>query len=180
MNHLSDRPRLRLDRLPSPIGDITVVVDERDSLRAVEFAGHEDRLPRSLRLRHGAVEIAEGAAPIAVRQAFARYFAGELNALASLAWSLSGTPFQRKVWLALTAIPPGETSSYGALAARIGMPTAVRAVGLANGANPTPLVVPCHRVIGADGSLTGFGGGLDRKRWLLRHEGACFIDRAAA
>jgi methylated-DNA-[protein]-cysteine S-methyltransferase len=89
-----------------------------------------------------------------------------------------GTAFQRKVWHALTTIPVGETRSYGQLAAQIGAPSAVRAVGLANGANPIGVVIPCHRVIGADGSLTGFGGGLPRKRWLLKHEGAAFKDAA--
>src|SRR5262249_46745434 len=88
-----------------------------------------------------------------------------------------GTPFQRKVWNALCEIPYGETISYGELARRIGQPTAARAVGLANGSNPLPIVVPCHRVIGADGSLTGFGGGIERKRWLLAHE-AKFVRRS--
>lgn len=91
-----------------------------------------------------------------------------------------GTAFQRKVWESLCAIPAGETISYAILAERIGRPTAVRAVGLANGANPVALFVPCHRVIGANGSLTGYGGGLPRKRWLLEHEGATFRKRAAA
>ncbi len=89
---------------------------------------------------------------------------------------VEGTPFQRRVWAALTHIPAGETRSYGAQATQIGRPSAVRAVGLANGQNPIGLVVPCHRVIGADGSLTGYGGGIERKRWLLRHEGAAFKD----
>ena len=86
----------------------------------------------------------------------------------------NGTPFQRRVWAALRAIPAGETTSYGALARLLDAPGASRAVGLANGANPIGIVVPCHRVIGADGSLTGFGGGLARKQWLLQHEGAAF------
>jgi methylated-DNA-[protein]-cysteine S-methyltransferase len=84
------------------------------------------------------------------------------------------------VWQALATIPVGQTWTYAQLAAAIGKPKAVRAVGLANGANPVPIVVPCHRVIGAGGSLTGFGGGLERKRWLLRHEGAAFNDAAKA
>ena len=87
-------------------------------------------------------------------------------------FSERGTPFQRAVWAALRRIPAGETLSYGQLAAQIGKPKAVRAVGLANGSNPVGVVVPCHRVIGADGSLTGYGGGLPRKLWLLEHEGA--------
>ena len=91
-----------------------------------------------------------------------------------------GTPFQHEVWNALVKIPFGETTSYGALAAKLGRPNGARAVGLANGSNPIGLIVPCHRVIGADGSLTGYGGGLPRKRWLLKHEGATFRDRTDA
>ena len=93
-----------------------------------------------------------------------------MDALTDLPVVTNGTDFQRTVWDALRRIPIGHTVSYGALALRIGRPKATRAVGLANGANPVPIIVPCHRVIGANGSLTGFGGGLDRKRWLLTHE----------
>ena len=97
------------------------------------------------------------------------YFGGQRTEF-DLPLNLVGTPFQRTVWAALTTIVPGETLSYGALAASVGCPKSVRAVGLANGANPISVVVPCHRVIGADGSLTGYGGGIERKRWLLAHE----------
>lgn len=97
------------------------------------------------------------------------YFAGELRDF-ELPLAARGTPFQQGVWRALRAIPYGETISYGELARRIGQPAAARAVGLANGRNPIAIVVPCHRVIGANGSLTGYGGGLARKRWLLAHE----------
>lgn len=99
------------------------------------------------------------------------YFAGELQAF-DLPLAASGTPFQQKVWAALRDIPFGQTCSYGQLAQRIGTPGASRAVGLANGRNPLSIIVPCHRVIGANGSLTGYGGGLERKRWLLAHEQA--------
>ena len=94
-----------------------------------------------------------------------------LDRLGEIAWRTSGTPFQRKVWTALAKIPLGSTLSYGALAAKLGSPRAMRAVGHANGANPISVVVPCHRLIGANGSLVKYGGGLERKRWLLRHEG---------
>ena len=100
-----------------------------------------------------------------------RYFEGNLAVLDSIPVELNGTPFQKTVWTALRRIPCGSTISYAELARRIGEPRAVRAVGTANGANPVAVIVPCHRVIGADGSLTGYGGGLDRKRWLLAHEG---------
>jgi methylated-DNA-[protein]-cysteine S-methyltransferase len=107
-----------------------------------------------------------------LRNKLSAYFAGELSALAGLTVLTGGTPFQRQVWAALRKIPIGKTTSYGALAQRIGRPNAIRAVGLANGANPVGVVIPCHRVIGADGSLTGYAGGLERKRWMLEHEGA--------
>ena len=108
----------------------------------------------------------------AVARILQRYFAGELAALDEVAVELNGTPFQKNVWQALRRIPAGATISYAELARRIGEPTAVRAVGAANGANPVAVIVPCHRVIGANGTLTGYGGGLDRKQWLLSHEGA--------
>jgi methylated-DNA-[protein]-cysteine S-methyltransferase len=98
------------------------------------------------------------------------YFAGSRREF-DLPLHFEGTTFQRRVWQELTEIPYGETWSYGQLAHRIGNPSASRAVGLANGRNPISILVPCHRVIGADGSLTGYGGGLERKRWLLAHEG---------
>ena len=121
---------------------------------------------------------AEGAGPL--RSEFDAYFSGQTDVFERVAWAGAGTEFQRKVWATLCTIPAGETLSYAGLAQRIGRPTAVRAVGLANGSNPVALVVPCHRVIGSDGSLTGYGGGLHRKRWLLEHEGANFGGRIAA
>jgi methylated-DNA-[protein]-cysteine S-methyltransferase len=169
--------RLRLDRLPTPIGEALIVTDEAGRLRALDWADRRPSMTRLLRLHYGSTEPEPGAAPENVTRLLRRYFDGDLGCLAVIDWCTAGTPFQRSVWAALTAIPPGETLSYGALAAKIGCPSAVRAVGLANGANPISVVVPCHRVIGADGSLTGYGGGLERKRWLLRHEGASFRDR---
>ncbi len=111
----------------------------------------------------------DSAAHIAALRA---YFAGDLTAIDNLPVETAGTLFQRLVWRALREIPCGQTISYAQLAQRIGRPAAARAVGLANGANPVSIVVPCHRVIGASGSLTGYGGGLERKRWLLTHEDA--------
>jgi methylated-DNA-[protein]-cysteine S-methyltransferase len=107
-----------------------------------------------------------------ILRALRSYFAGDVRALDAIDVDpLGGTPFQRRVWRALRSIPAGTTVSYQTLARRIRAPKAMRAVGAANGANPVPIVLPCHRVIGADGSLTGYGGGLAAKRWLLRHEG---------
>ena len=112
-----------------------------------------------------------GRAPEAVRAAVQAYFGGDVRALDAVVVKTGGTAFQRAVWAALRAIPAGQTRSYGQLAVSIGAPKAVRAAGLANGQNPIAVIVPCHRVIGANGTLTGYAGGVERKRWLLRHEG---------
>ena len=166
--------RLHVDRVATPIGEACLVTDENGALRAFDWTDCEPAMRRRLRLHYGSLAPQPGAAPEAMRRAVEAYFDGEVGALSGIAWQTAGTPFQRAVWAALTGIMPGTTASYGALAARLGCPKAVRAVGLANGANPISVVVPCHRVIGSDGSLTGYGGGLDRKRWLLEHEGAAF------
>jgi methylated-DNA-[protein]-cysteine S-methyltransferase len=134
-------------------------------------------MARLFRLHYGPVVPEPGAAPEKLKHLLRSYFEGDLGCLEAVEWRTAGTPFQRSVWTALTGIAPGQTLSYGALAARLGCPRSVRAVGLANGANPISVVVPCHRVIGADGSLTGYGGGIERKRWLLSHEGAAFRER---
>jgi methylated-DNA-[protein]-cysteine S-methyltransferase len=171
--------RLRLDRLATPIGEALLVTDEVGTLRAFDWADREPSMRRLLRLHYGSLAPEPGAAPAAMKRAVRDYFSGDLGALRAIEWRTAGTKFQRSVWTALTSIRPGQTLSYGTLAAKLGCPNAVRAVGAANGANPISVVVPCHRVIGADGSLTGYGGGLDRKRWLLRHEAAAFRDKSA-
>jgi len=172
-SRLMTRPaRLFLDRAPSPIGELLIVTDETGLLRAVDFHDFEHRLRRLLRLHYGDLPLEANAAPAETRAAFARYFAGELDALAALAWETGGTPFQRAVWRALSTIPPGQTVTYSELARRVERPVAIRAVGAANGANPLSIVAPCHRVIGANGALTGYAGGVERKRWLLTHEAA--------
>jgi len=163
---------LRLDRLASPIGEVLLVTDEAGCLRALDFHDYEPRMLRLLRLHYGDQPLETGAAPAAIRAALDAYFAGAPAAPAAIRWATAGTDFQRQVWTALGHIPIGQTVTYAGLATRIGRPTAVRALGAANGANPVGIVVPCHRVIGADGSLTGYGGGIARKRWLLAHEGA--------
>ena len=169
---------LILERLPTPVGEAILVADAQGVLRAFDWTSHEARLRLLLRRQNPPTTLVEGRTPAAIREAVDAYFAGDLAALATISWRTGGTDFQRSVWTALCAIPVGETVTYKQLAERIGRPSAVRAVGLANGANPVGVVVPCHRVIGSDGSLTGYGGGLERKRWLLTHEGASF--RAAA
>ena len=160
--------------LATPLGPATLVFDEAGTLRAFDWESHEARLQRLLKRHYGERVLRPAAAPRMLAAAFDRYFAGELEALTAVPWATAGTDFQQKVWRALCAIPAGRTESYGQLAARIGHPSAVRAVGLANGANPVGVVVPCHRVIGANGLLTGYGGGLERKQWLLDHEGAAY------
>jgi methylated-DNA-[protein]-cysteine S-methyltransferase len=167
-----------LDRIQTPIGTALVVTDGAGVLRAFNWTDYELAMAAWVRRRYPAAEVKEGRSPW--RQAFQAYLAGELAALSAVAWEGAGTGFQRQVWTALCEIPIGETISYAELARRIGRPTAVRAVGLANGSNPVAVVVPCHRVIGASGALTGYGGGLHRKRWLLAHEGASFRDALAA
>jgi methylated-DNA-[protein]-cysteine S-methyltransferase len=171
--------RLLLDRLPTPIGEALIVTDERGVLRAFNWTEYEGAMRHGLRAHYGPAPIEGTSASPHVRGAFEAYFGGSLQALEGVEWETGGTPFQRLVWRALCKIPAGETRSYGRLAEMVGRPRAVRAVGRANGMNPVAIMAPCHRVIGSDLSLTGYGGGLDRKRWLLRHEGAAFRENRA-
>jgi methylated-DNA-[protein]-cysteine S-methyltransferase len=162
-----------LERFDTPTGSMLVVNDDQGQLRAIDWEDHEARMQRLMhRYCRGALALRGTTRKSSARQALDAYFEGELGAIDRLQTASQGTPFQRQVWDALRRIPSGLTVSYGALAAEIGRPAAVRAVGLANGANPIAIVVPCHRVIGANASLTGYGGGLERKRWLLAHESA--------
>ncbi|OWJ68560.1 methylated-DNA--[protein]-cysteine S-methyltransferase [Inquilinus limosus] len=164
---------LVFDRLPSPLGELLIVADESGRLRAIDWCD-EERLRARLARSLGGAEfaLAPQRDPAGLTEALRAYFAGDLAVIDTLPVEAAGTPFQRSVWAALRGIACGTTVSYGEIARRIGQPGAMRAVGLANNSNPIPIVVPCHRVIGADGALVGFGGGLDRKRWLLDHEGA--------
>jgi methylated-DNA-[protein]-cysteine S-methyltransferase len=162
-----------LERAATPTGIMLIATDEQHCLRAVDWEDHEARMRQLVLRRYGKDAIAlretQNASP--ARRALEAYFDGDFDALGQTPVAANGTGFQREVWAALRSIPSGTTLSYGALAARIDRPKAVRAVGLANGSNPIAIFVPCHRVIGADSSLTGYGGGLERKRWLLAHEG---------
>jgi len=152
------------DDIDTPIGRLSILVDETGALHMLSFGDGRD-----IQQLDGkdATRVRDPGGVVTVLN---NYFAGDLAAIDELAVAPTGTPFQLKVWAALREIPCGETRSYGDIARRIGDPKAVRAVGTANGANPIAVVVPCHRVIGSDGSLTGYGGGLPRKRWLLAHE----------
>jgi methylated-DNA-[protein]-cysteine S-methyltransferase len=162
--------QLRLERWNGPTIPLWLVTDEEGKLCALEFDENEDRLRRLLRSHYGEFTLEEALAPAPLKRALKAYFEGDIDALNAIETATGGTPFQREVWKALRTIPAGQTISYGQLAAKLGRQGASRAVGAANGANPIPIVVPCHRVIGADGSLTGFGSGLPRKKWLLEHE----------
>jgi len=162
---------LTLDRIATPVGEVLLATDVDGAVRALDFVDHEPRMMRLLARHAPGAMLRVGTAPEAVRGAVEAYFAGEATALDGLTVRTAGTAFQTAVWAALRAIPAGETRSYGQLAAAVGSPKAVRAAGLANGQNPVAVIVPCHRVIGANGRLTGYAGGLERKRWLLAHEG---------
>jgi methylated-DNA-[protein]-cysteine S-methyltransferase len=165
-----------LDRVESSLGTLLLIHDSERRVRALDFHDFESRVRRLLCLHYGTrgadFTVTSRKAPSAILQALADYFTGDLTAIDAIPVATAGTPFQREVWAALRGIRPGTTLSYGALARQLGRPKSARAVGLANGANPIAIVVPCHRVIGADANLGGYGGGIDRKRWLLAHEGA--------
>ena len=162
-----------LSTMPSPIGEMRLVTDEAGRLRALDWDDREERLHRLMRRQYPGtlISLRDGALPRPIRDALEAYFAGQFDAIDAVEVETGGTDFQKLAWAALRQIPAGKTASYAQQAARIGRPAAIRAVGLANGANPVGLIVPCHRVIGANGSLTGYGGGLHRKSWLLAHEG---------
>lgn len=160
---------LYLDELETPIGALGVVLDAEGATVTIDWMDHTGRM-HALLERHGQASIERrSAGDVAGR--LRQYFAGDLEAVEPIRVSLAGTPFQVRVWEALRGVRAGTTTSYGALASALGRPGAARAVGLANSQNPVSIVLPCHRVIGASGDLTGYAGGLDRKRWLLEHEG---------
>ncbi len=171
----------RLARIPTPVGVMLIATDEQERLRILDWQDYAERMQRLSARSYGpgAVTLRDSDGGNAVVEKLKAYVEGEVGAIDDIPTEAAGTPFQREVWTALRVIPAGQTWSYGQLAAHIGRPAAVRAVGLANGANPIGVVVPCHRVIGANGGLTGYGGGLPRKSWLLRHEGAAFRDDGA-
>ena len=154
---------MRYTSFGSPIGDL-VLTGDGHALHGIYFPGAQPTITPPASWQRD-----DGAFADAIDQLRA-YFGGELTEF-TLLLAPHGTPFQRRVWDALLQIPYGQTTSYGKLAASLGDPRATRAVGLANGRNPLPIVIPCHRVIGADGSLTGYGGGMPRKEWLLALEG---------
>ncbi len=160
---------IQIDTLESPIGPLTVA-ERGTRVCLLHFGADSPDIDASFdRWYPGEPRVRR---PIdAIRRHLTTYFEGDLRVIDTISVELNGTEFQKRVWQALRRIPSGSTISYGELARRVGEPAAVRAVGAANGANPVALIVPCHRVIGSDGTLVGYGGGLDRKKWLLVHEG---------
>ena len=170
---MAEQLQFLVDRLATPIGELLIVADRAGNLRTIDWTDHEARMRQLLDRQYGkgAYTLGAGRDPGGLTRAMRAYFKGDITAIDSLPVATAGTPFQRSVWRALRRIRSGKTISYAELARRIGRPRAVRAAGLANGQNPISIVVPCHRVIGSDGSLTGYGGGLPRKKWLLEHEG---------
>lgn len=162
---------LFIDKLASPIGEVRIVSDG-ENLRALEFEDYDDRMAVLLKRQYGELQFTPANNPGGATEVMRAYFEGDICAIETLKVASNGSDFQQRVWKMLREIPAGKTWSYGQLAEAIGQPSASRAVGLANGSNPIAIVVPCHRVIGANGSLTGYGGGLSRKKWLLAHEGS--------
>lgn len=165
------------DKITTPLGPLWILCDEQFRLRAVEWEEHGDRMEHLLGLHYGAegYRRVASADPNGLSTSLKDYFDGDLGVINHLPGETAGTPFQREVWQALRDIPCGQVMHYGELAERLRRPGAARAVGAANGANPISIVVPCHRVIGASGALTGYAGGVQRKEWLLRHEGYLLI-----
>lgn len=167
---------LYVDYIPSPMGTIVIVVDG-DRLCSLDFEEYSERMMRLLARRYDEVQLKQVADPHGFSARVAsRYLAGDYASLAAIPVQTGGTPFQQQVWSALREIPVGETLTYSQLAARVGRPAAARAVGMAVSLNPVAIVLPCHRVVGSKAALTGYAGGLERKRWLLRHEQACFSE----
>ncbi len=161
--------KLSLDRISSAIG-IILIVSDGESLCAVDFFDYDDRMRKLLSQRYAKYELVEQSNPQGFSDRLQAYFDRDFTALNDLPVNPGGTAFQQKVWQALRSIPVGKTWTYGELANHLGQPTASRAVGMANSLNPISIVLPCHRVVGANGKLTGYAGGLERKRWLLEHE----------
>ncbi|GAB5071970.1 methylated-DNA--[protein]-cysteine S-methyltransferase [Citrobacter sedlakii] len=161
------------DKIATPLGPLWILCDEQFHLRAVEWEQHSDRMEQLLDIhyRAGGYSRIPAKNPGGLADKLADYFAGNIDVIDTLPTANGGTPFQRDVWQMLRTIPKGQVMHYGQMAEQLGRPGAARAVGAANGSNPISIVVPCHRVIGRNGALTGYAGGVQRKEWLLRHEG---------
>ena len=161
---------LLIDRIPTEIGTVLIVSDEK-AVCAVDFEDHEARMYELLTQHYEVFNLIPKRNPLDISDRLQAYFEGDLRAVDDIPVNPGGTDFQREVWRNLRSIPPGKTITYGQLASLLNKPKSARAVGMANSLNPISIVLPCHRVIGSNGKLTGYAGGLDRKRWLLHHEG---------
>jgi methylated-DNA-[protein]-cysteine S-methyltransferase len=163
---------LTVSKVPTPLGVMLAATDDQNKLRALDWENYADRMNRLFARIYGpnGFTVVDGAGQGPVFDRLNAFFAGDIHAIDDIEVKTGGTAFQREVWAALREIPAGETWSYSQLAKHIGRPAVVRGVGLANGSNPIGVVVPCHRVIGASGTLTGYAGGLERNAWLLDHE----------
>lgn len=166
--------KLFFDRIESEIGEIVVVTDGR-SLVSLDYTDYEPRMRKLLAARYGTFELISQDNPGGISAKVRAYLAGDFQALDAIPVNTGGTPFQQEVWQALRTIPAGTIVSYKELAQKVGRPTAYRAVGMTNSLNPVAIVLPCHRVVGSNAALTGYAGGIERKRWLLRHEGAALF-----
>ena len=161
---------LLIDRIPTEIGTVLIVSDEK-AVCAVDFEDCEARMHELLTKNYDAFKLIPKRNPLGISDRLQAYFEGNFRAIDDISVNPGGTDFQREVWLNLRLIPPGKTITYGQLASLLNKPKSARAVGMTNSLNPISIVLPCHRVIGSNGKLTGYAGGLDRKRWLLHHEG---------
>jgi len=171
---------LLTDEIPSELGKIVIVAHE-ERLVSLDYHDYDERMLALLATRFGgSIALRPSPNPFGLTDRLRAYLAGDLAAIEPIPVETGGTPFQRQVWAALRRIPTGTTISYADLAREVGRPTAMRAVGMINGRNPVAIVVPCHRVIGKDSSLTGYAGGLHRKQWLLRHEGVAIVGNGTA
>jgi len=161
---------LFIDKINSAMGTILLVSDG-NCLCALDYAGYENRMMKLLWRHYPRFQLRPTIDPQGFSSQIRAYLAGDIDCINGIPVSTGGTVFQQRVWSALRAIPPGTVLTYGELAAKLGKPTAYRAVGMTNALNPIAIVVPCHRLVGANGALTGYAGGLERKQWLLQHEG---------
>lgn len=172
----SDRKQFVLisEVVKTPLGDFNLITDKNGILWAADFIACELRMRRLLDNRLGCkwYQLSSGSMPNTIKSAVVAYFDGDIRAIDTIQFAGSGTTFQRSVWNAVRAIAPGSPVTYGDLASKLGQAGSARAVGLANAANPFCIIVPCHRVVGVNGALTGYSGGIERKRWLLDHESA--------
>ena len=162
------------DRIPTPIGDMILVAQD-GVLLLLEFEDATGRVQREMKLRLKNFELQPTTNPFGLTDIIRDYYGGNIHAIDNILTDGGGTSFEKSVWAELRKIPCGSTVSYGHIARKLGDINMSRAVGTANGRNPIAIVVPCHRVIGGDGSMTGYGGGIHRKEWLLRHEGALLV-----